>query len=250
VPQVSQIIRQMWVNTRAFLTKAGTTIFCLSVILWAMAYYPRLPQERMNRIPALVHKEIVSGEVLLRSHQGHDWDTSWSHTELKAIENEMVAQRIGAAQAEYSISGRIGHAMEPVLRPLGFDWKIGIGLVSAFAAREVFVSSMGIVYSLGDIDPDKGTANLQGAMRADHYASGAHAGAPVWTPLVAVSLLVWFVLAMQCMSTIAIVRRETGGWRWPLFMLVYMNVLAYVACLIVYQAGSHLFAGTALVRGF
>ena len=129
--------------------------------------------------------------------------------------------------------------MEPAIRPLGFDWKIGIGLVSAFAAREVFISSMGIVYSVGDIDPDTSdTARLQRAMQADRYTSGVHAGHPVWTPLVAISLLVWFVLAMQCMSTIAIVRRETGGWGWPLFMLAYMNVLAYVACLVVFQVGS------------
>jgi ferrous iron transport protein B len=238
LPQVSQIARQVFINTRAFLTKAGTTIFCLSVILWAMAYYPRLPAEQSNKIPQLVHRGIAVGVLPITGHRtgGGDYVT---RAEGEAIEREMVTQRIAAAQSEYSISGRLGHLMEPALRPLGFDWKIGIGLVSAFAAREVFVSSMGIVYSVGDIDPDKtGTASLQDAMRADHYTSGPHAGHPVWTPLVAISLLVWFVLAMQCMSTIAIVRRETGGWGWPLFMLAYMNVLAYVACLIVFQVGS------------
>ena len=111
---------------------------------------------------------------------------------------------------------------------------MGVGLVSAFAAREVFVSSMGIVYSVGD-DKD---AKLAEAMRADHYTTGSKAGQPVWTPLVAISLLIWFVLAMQCMSTFAIVRRETGGWGWPVFMLVYMNALAYVVCLVVFQLGS------------
>jgi ferrous iron transport protein B len=231
LPQVSQILRQMWVNTRAFLTKAGTTIFCLSVILWAMAYYPRLPQGRVAIAEAAgrraahedyVHRLIENGDG---EHEGD--------------EKPFIENAVHAAQSEYSISGRLGHFMEPAIRPLGFDWKIGIGLVSAFAAREVFISSMGIVYSVGDIDPDSSdTARLQRAMQADHYASGAHVGQPVWTPLVAISLLVWFVLAMQCMSTIAIVRRETGGWGWPLFMLAYMNVLAYVACLVVFQVGS------------
>jgi ferrous iron transport protein B len=116
-----------------------------------------------------------------------------------------------------------------------------IGLISAFAAREVFISSMGIVYSVGNVE-DGGTANLSSAMQKDRYDYGPRAGLPVWTPLVAISLLVWFVLAMQCMSTFAIVRRETGGWGWPIFMLVYMNVLAYVACLTVFQIGKHLFA--------
>jgi ferrous iron transport protein B len=115
-----------------------------------------------------------------------------------------------------------------------------IGLVSAFAAREVFVSSMGIVYSVGEVEKGQ-TADLSSAMRADRYSSGPHTGQPVWTPLVAVSLLIWFVLAMQCMSTFAIVRRETGGWGWPIFMLVYMNALAYVVSLIVFQVGTRLF---------
>ena len=104
----------------------------------------------------------------------------------------------------------------------------------AFAAREVFVSTMGIIYSVGQVEDD--TSSLADVMRKDHYADGR----PVWTPVVAASLLVWFVLAMQCMSTVAIVRRETGGWRWPLFMIAYMNVVAYVGALIVYQVGTRL----------
>jgi len=205
LPQWSQVGRQVWVNTRQFLTKAGTTIFCLSVILWAMAYYPRLPIARETQIKA--------------STAAADADNA-----------------VAAAQAEYSVAGRMGHAIEPVLHPLGFDWKMDVGLVSAFAAREVFVSSMGIVYSLGEVDKSK-TTHLATAMQNDRYANGK----PVWTPLVAISLLIWFVLAMQCMSTFAIVRRETGGWGWPLFMLAYMNVLAYVVSLVVFQIGSRLF---------
>ena len=161
-------------------------------------------------------------------------------SQSQLAEADKIAERtVAAAQAEYSLSGRLGHLMEPAIRPLGYDWKIGIGLVSAFAAREVFVSSMGIVYSVGEVEEGK-TADLASAMRADRYASGPRAGQPVWTPLVAVSLLVWFVLAMQCMSTFAIVRRETNGWRWPIFMLVYMNALAYVVALAVYQIGSRI----------
>ena len=121
--------------------------------------------------------------------------------------------------------------MEPVIKPLGFDWKMGVGLVGAFAAREVFISTMGIIYSVGEVEDN--TADLKTAMKRDRYSDGK----PVWTPLVGISLLVWFVLAMQCMSTFAIVKRETGGWRWPIFMLLYMNALAYVACLLVFQVG-------------
>jgi ferrous iron transport protein B len=112
---------------------------------------------------------------------------------------------------------------------------MGVGLVGAFAAREVFVSTMAITYNAGSEDE---TQPLEQAMLADKYPDGR----PVWTPLVAVSLLVWFVLAMQCMSTLAIVKRETASWRWPIFMLVYMNGLAYVVCLAIYQIGRVWFA--------
>jgi ferrous iron transport protein B len=227
VPQSSQVVRQVWINTRQFLTKAGTTIFCLSVILWAMSYYPRLPAAQANTIDAQIRARIEN------SHSGVEKPADKEVAE--EIEHEQQA-----AQARYSVAGRLGRMLEPAIRPLGFDWKMGVGLVSAFAAREVFVSSMGIVYSMGEVEND--TSHLADAMRQDKYVSGPRAGQFVWSPLVAVCLLIWFVLAMQCMSTFAIVRRETGGWGWPLFMLVYMNALAYIVCLVVYQVGSRLLA--------
>jgi ferrous iron transport protein B len=155
-------------------------------------------------------------------------------SEQKRFDEALEAERqkaVAAEQLRYSFAGRFGHLVEPVIKPLGFDWKMGVGLVGAFAAREVFVSTMGIVYSAGDSEDD--TSSLESAMVSDTYPDGR----PVWTPLVAISLLIWFVLAMQCMSTLAIVRRETGGWKWPLGMLLYMNALAYVVCLGVYQIG-------------
>jgi ferrous iron transport protein B len=249
IPQLSQVARQVWSNTKAFLTKAGTTIFCLSIILWAMAYYPRLPAVRAQQVHDSAF-QVARGEMASRINVRHPvWNLNKSIADLeKELTPEQLAEAeetgknaVGAAQAAYSLSGRLGHAIEPVLRPLGFDWKMDIGLISAFAAREVFVSSMGIVYSVGSVDEGK-TADLSSAMQNDRYSTGPHAGQRVWTPLVAISLLVWFVLAMQCMSTFAIVRRETGGWGWPIFMLVYMNVLAYVASLIVFQVGSRIFA--------
>jgi ferrous iron transport protein B len=240
IPQVTQVARQVLINTRAFLTKAGTTIFCLSVILWAMAYYPRLPDAKAQQIRSQV---LLAAEVKVLREDHLILYMSQKQMEINMGEKEharadsYVEQAVAAAQSEYSISGRLGHFMEPALRPLGFDWKMGVGLVSAFAAREVFVSSMGIVYSVGHVQSDE-TTDLSTAMRNDRYTTGPRAGKPVWTPLVAVSLLIWFVLAMQCMSTFAVVRRETGGWRWPFFMLAYMNVLAYVVCLLVFQIGS------------
>ncbi len=131
----------------------------------------------------------------------------------------------------HSAAGRFGHAIEPVIAPLGYDWKIGIGLVASFAAREVFVSTMGQIYNIEDAKADN--EDLRSRMRDERRADGT----PIFTPLTCLSIMVFFVLAMQCLSTVAIVRRETNSWRWPLFQIAYMNALAWVAAFIVYQGG-------------
>jgi ferrous iron transport protein B len=287
VPQIGQVGRQVFNNTWSFLAKAGTTIFCLSVVLWAMTYYPRLPASSAATVqahvldatalqPIYAHPPSPQGGVevylprdgyrklellapaltdagratkptidssaltgaILTPPEDAKLDTpearrQWAEQQRGAEIEKLTAQQVGGQQIRHSIAGRIGRAMEPVIKPLGYDWKMGVGLVGAFAAREVFVSTMGIIYSVGD--PGEETADLSTAMKNDVRPDGK----PVWTPLVAVSLLVWFVLAMQCMSTVAVVRRETNGWRWPLFMILYMNSVAYVVALVVYQIGKH-----------
>ncbi len=136
------------------------------------------------------------------------------------------------AQIEGSYAASLGKALEPAIEPLGFDWTIGIGLIGSFAAREVFVATMGVVYGVGgDVDEDSNTLRetIRDTKRAD--------GSPVYTPLVGLSLMIFFAFAAQCMSTLAAVKRETKGYGWPAFLTVYMTALAYVASLIVYQGG-------------
>ncbi len=132
-----------------------------------------------------------------------------------------------------SYAGRIGRVLEPALRPLGYDWRIGIGLVGSFAAREVFVSTMGIVFNLED-DADRD------GLRAAFHRARRPDGRRLFTPLVCLSLLVFYVFAMQCLSTVAVMVRETGGWRWPLVQIAYMTLLAYAAAFLVYQGGRFL----------
>lgn len=135
-------------------------------------------------------------------------------------------------QLRQSYGGQLGHAIEPVIEPLGFDWKIGVGLIGAFAAREVFVSTMGVVYNVGaEVDEEDATLRerLRNEVRAD--------GRPVYSPLVGLSLMVFFALACQCMSTLAVVKRETHGYRWPVFLFVYMTSLAWLSSLLIYQGG-------------
>ena len=133
---------------------------------------------------------------------------------------------------QHSYAGQIGHAMEPVIRPLGFDWKIGIGLLTSFAAREVMVSTMATIYNVEDAGEE--TVNLREAMQTDVHPE---TGAPTYTPLVALALMVFYVFAAQCMATFAVVRQETNSWKWPMFMVVYMTALAYFGAMAVYQGG-------------
>lgn len=134
------------------------------------------------------------------------------------------------ARVSYSFAGRIGHAVEPVIAPLGFNWKIGIGLIGAMSAREVFVATLGTVYSVGE-DADETSQPLHEQMHNDRWPDGRR----VWTLPTVLSLLVYFVFAMQCVSTLAVVKRETDSWKWPLFMLVYMTGVAWILSFIVYQ---------------
>ena len=135
-------------------------------------------------------------------------------------------------QLAHSVAGRIGHAVEPLIRPLGYDWKVGIGLVASFAAREVFVSTMSTVYSIEEED-DESREKLRDQLKDATWPDGR----PVYTPAVCLGLMVFYVFAMQCLSTVAVVRRETGGWKWPLFQIGYMTGTAYVLALLVYQVG-------------
>ncbi len=134
-------------------------------------------------------------------------------------------------QMAQSFAGRAGHLLEPAIKPLGFDWQIGIGLISSFAAREVFVSTMGVVFNAESEEED--TAPLRQAMLSARWPDGR----PLFTPLVCFTLMVFYVFAMQCVSTVAVVRRETNSWRWPLFQIGYMTGTAWVMCFLVYQIG-------------
>ena len=141
--------------------------------------------------------------------------------------------RSQTSQVENSYAGRAGHQIESLIAPLGFDWKIGIGLISSFAARETVISTLSIIYNA-----DAGSGATQTTSLVDAMGNARRPdGSKVWTPLVALSLMVFFVLACQCMSTVAIVRRETNSWRWPIFMVGYMLVLAYAGAFITYQGG-------------
>ena len=182
LPSLKSVFLQMWERSYLFLKKAGTIIFGLSILLWALMYYPK--------------------------------------------------PLAGAPQnLESSFAGMAGKMIEPIIKPLGYDWRIGIGLIGSFAAREVFVSTMNIVFNVGDDSEE--TEPLREAFKKATWPDGH----PLFTPLSCLSLMVFYVYAMQCVSTIAIVRRETNGWKWPIVQLIYMTLVAYVMAFLVYQGG-------------
>jgi ferrous iron transport protein B len=142
----------------------------------------------------------------------------------------VLEQQKRTAMLENSYAGILGKAIEPVIHPLGYDWKIGIALITSFAAREVFVGTMATLYSVGDDDSEE-SLRLREKMQQAKWPDGSK----VYDLATGLSLMIFYAFAMQCMSTLAIVKRETGGWRWPLIQLVYMTALAYVMSLLVYQ---------------
>jgi ferrous iron transport protein B len=214
-PRAGQVARAVAGRVRTFLVEAGTVILACTVVLWAVLKFP--VDERVAAA-----RDAAVAAVVAEQPAGADRDAR-----VAAIHADARKRLV-----EHSAAGRLGHLLEPVLAPLGFDWKIGIGLIASFAAREVFVSTLGIVYGLGD-EADESSVDLREAMRSDTRADGT----PLYTPLTALSLMVFFVLAMQCMSTLAAVKRETRSWRWPLFQLGYMTALAWGAAFVVHQVG-------------
>ena len=156
-------------------------------------------------------------------------------TSLKPSRPRAPAGSDPQQQLAHSFAGQAGHALEPLIKPIGFDWRIGIGLITSFAAREVFVSSTAVVFSSGRPGSGKevDVAPLRTALRKARWPDGRF----LFTPLVCLSLMVFYVFAMQCMSTVAVVKRETNSWRWPLFQIAYMTGTAWVASFIVYQSG-------------
>jgi len=202
LPRVRNTLLQVYDRTADFVRDAGTVILAMTVVLWALLSFPRPPEAaaQVDPIEAVASVEAAA-PVELRS------------------------------PIEYSIGGQVGKALEPLLTPMGQDFRMGIAILGSFAAREVFVSTLGLVYGIEADDEDN--VPLREALKE----ARAPDGAPRYTPLGALALMVFFVYACQCMSTLAVVRRETRSWRWPALMFVSMTALAYVMAVLVFQVG-------------
>jgi ferrous iron transport protein B len=205
MPRWNNLVVTLLEKVRIFVFDAGKVIFSISIILWVLATYG--PAERMQQAEASVQKPINLTE---ESKQQYD-------------------KEVASAKLENSFIGILGKRIEPAIKPLGYNWQIGIALITSFAAREVFVGSMATIYSVGD-DFEEDTSLLD-KMRSETNRDGSQ----VYTLASGLSLMIFYAFAMQCMSTLAIVLRETKHWRWPLIQLGYMTALAYVSAFITFQ---------------
>ncbi len=208
----------LWINAwrrlRVFLIDAGTIILAMTILLWALLSFPKSAETTEHYVAERARVEQMAAPEADKA------------AALRSLDSQEAAEQLAN-----SFGGRFGHAIEPALRPIGFDWQIGVGIIGAFAAREVFISTLGVVFGIGEADEEN--KPLRQALRDARHADGT----PVMTPLSGVSLMVFFLLACQCMSTLAVLRRESGSWKWPVFLFSYMTVLAYMASFAVYQGG-------------
>jgi ferrous iron transport protein B len=248
-PLLRVVVRHMWDRSRIFIRRAGTVILAINVLLWFLATYPPSRQ---------IEKEFAARRAAIESSAGGARPSPGAATsgdQKAGIENsnpdktEIAAPEGGrspedalatldneeaGAKLRHSFAGRLGRLIEPAIAPLGFDWKMGIGIISSFAAREVFVSTMSTVYNVGKHEKSQSSMSnlaktLQNQKRPD--------GNPIYTPLTAITLMVFYVFALQCVSTVAVVRRETNSWKWPLFQWVYMGALAWILAFVTWRVG-------------
>ncbi len=222
-PLARVVVRHMWDRSKLFLRRAGTVILGINILLWFLATYPHNAAARA--VPGGELPHLKTELAATAPAEGSSALTTPAAASDSTTAGESLRQ---------SFAGHLGRLIEPVIAPLGFDWKIGIGIVTSFAAREVFVSTMSTVYNVGkgDTTPSS-TTSLAQTLRDQKRPDGT----PVYTPLTAVTLMVFYVFALQCVSTVAIVRRETNSWKWPLFQWLYMGALAWVLAFMTHIGG-------------
>ena len=201
LPLLKNIGITIWEKTRSFVVEAGRIIMAISILLWIMASFG--PGERFNNADQIVAQQYPD------------------------LKNEVLETKINAHRLEHSYIGILGKFIEPAISPLGFDWKIGIALISSFAAREVFVGTLATIYSVGNDSEE----TIKEQMRAEIGQDGR----PLFNLATGISLMLFYAFSMQCMSTLAIVKKETNSWKWPSLQLLFMTILAYISSLFAYQ---------------
>jgi len=217
------MLEQGW----TFIYRAGTLILCVSIVVWGLSYFPH-SESQID--PVLLAKRAALSSAGDRG-QGTGDREQGVDSELARVDNQIAAQHLAN-----SFLGRMGRSIEPVVKPLGWDWRIGCAAIASFPAREVVVATLGVIYNLGE-GQDETSSSLRETLQSATLDGRSR---KVFNLPVALSLMVFFALCAQCTSTLVVIRRETGSWSWPALTFVYMTALAYAGALLTYQIGIRL----------
>ena len=212
-PNPQTVLIKLMDRARVFLRRAGTVIFSVAIIVWGLAYFPRSGALEADLAMASARAEST-------------WSGAQLDTELQRIRNQAAADHLAQ-----SFLGRAGHAVEPLFRPLGWDWRVSAAVIAGFPAREVVVAVMGTIYAVG---AEAEEASLAGKLRSATWPDGR----PIFTLPMVLGLLLFYAWCLQCAATIAVIRRETNSWRWPVFAWCYMTTIGYTGALLIFQLGS------------
>ena len=208
LPRLRDIFWRMWERAREFLVRAGTVIVAMTIIIWALVYFPRPPEVREQTVAS-----------------------------LSALNDQAAVDRaVAAAYLEQSYLSRAGRAVQPLFAPAGFDWKITVGVLASFPAREVIIATLGTIYGIGH-DADEDSGDLRSALARDLWTHGARTGQAVFTVPVALAVMVFFALCLQCGATVAVMAKE-AGWGWAVFGFFYMTAFAWLGAVLTYQVGT------------
>jgi ferrous iron transport protein B len=213
VPNLRNVMTKLLDRVRVFLGRAGTVIFAVAVVVWVLTYFPRSPDVEAAQVAASAQATATLTGSALEERLGE-------------IENQAAADHL-----EQSWLGRAGQWVEPVFRPLGWDWRISAAVIAGFPAREVVVAVLGTIYAVGSEAEEQ---TLQGRLQSAVHADGT----PVFTLPMVFGLLLFYAWCLQCAATLAVIRRETNSWRWPIFAWAYMTALGYGGALLIYQLGT------------
>ncbi len=233
MPTIKTTLRQMWDKTAQYLKKMGGIILIASIIIWALGYFPRQVEYSRDYASEI---GLIEQELDLVSRL----KSSSNYEELEQAREVLIGKQ-KAEHQELSFIGQIGHFIEPVMRPLGFDWKMSVSLLAGIAAKEIVISTMAVLYLNEEVDIEDATLPLQQKLKSETYMTGEKAGEPVYNQIVALAFLFFILIYFPCVAVIAAIKKESGSTKWALFTVFYTTTLAYLAAFLIFQVGTYFF---------
>jgi ferrous iron transport protein B len=236
VPTIRSVLKQTWFKGEQYLRKMGTIILAASIIIWALSYFPR-----GEKIDITADQKIEQAVKSFTSEMNRA-SLQEEEIELLEIQKTTTIQEINLERQqlkqENSFIGKLGKFIEPIIRPLGFDWKMGVSLIAGSAAKEIVISTMGVLYQTDPSNEDN--INLIDKIKDQKYTEGKRAGELVFTPLVAMSFMLFILIYFPCIAVVAAIKNESGKWKWSVFLTVYTTILAWMVSFLTYQGGTWL----------